>query len=214
LKHFAYLAGVALLAVPPLARADLVANVATGLDSSGNLITADPTADANWTSPSAAAALPVFPNDADWYGGWLGNGPNSDWIARDDNTAANGTGTYTRLFNLAGFNVSTAAISGFWAIDDSGHVALNGKTIASLPAGAWGALTAFSDSNSADFLPGVNTLTITIDASDNFLEAVRMEGSVTAQAGSPVPEPSSLALFWLGACLVGGYAWRRRQPVA
>ena len=96
-----------------------VMNLSTGLDASGNLITTGGVNDANWTvndtSHDPGVTTPakvVTPSNADWYSGWVANGPNSDWIAWDPNTSANGLGIYTRTFNLSGYNLSTVSISG------------------------------------------------------------------------------------------------------
>jgi PEP-CTERM motif len=40
-------------------------------------------------------------------------------------------------------------------------------------------------------------------ASDDFLEAVRLEGTVAA------PEPASLTLLGIGIAGIAGYRWRR-----
>ena len=57
------------------------ANVSTGLDASGHLITTDGGFDAHWLVQQASGqftpAQVVMPQDPDWFGGWLPNGPNS-----------------------------------------------------------------------------------------------------------------------------------------
>jgi hypothetical protein len=175
-------------------------NVSTGLDASDNLLLASGLPDAHWvaTNPGGGApAQAVYPDSPDWYGGWLPNGPNSLWVARDASTSANGTGTYSTTFNLNGFDLSTVSLTGGWALDDSGIIALNGNTIGALPAGAWGSLTPVTvAAGSPDFVSGLNTLSITITDSDFFLEAVRFEGSV--QGTQSTPEPATLVSALLG----------------
>jgi len=208
------LAAIALsLAIP--AFADI--NLSTGLNGSGNIIcTSGSTAcglvaDANWTvvdsfgSATPSAAQVVDPSDADWYGGWVANAtatPASDWIAYNgDNCCDNGLGTYTRTFNLTGYNLSTVSISGSWTLDDSGILVLNGKTIGVLGDGNWGTMNAFSDSTSTDFNQGVNTLQIEITDTDNFLEGVNLSGTLTGTQTGVVPEPSNVAV-----ALIAGFA--------
>ena len=87
-------------------KAHTIANLATGLDAANNLIATGGVPDAHWnvnqpTGPPAPAQT-VYPNNPDWFGGWVGNGPNSTWIARDANTPANGLGTYAQTFSLKG----------------------------------------------------------------------------------------------------------------
>jgi len=154
----------------------------------------------------------VFPGDPDYYDNWVVNGPNSDWIARNAGTPNNGLGTYTRTFDLTGFDLSSVSIAGSWAIDDIGTLSLNGHEISSLLApgpSAWATLTPFSVAAGSPFLnQGLNTLTITITASDNSLEGVRLEGALS-ETTTAVPEPSAMLLAGLG--LLGMAPMVRRQ---
>ncbi len=213
------LAAVSTLVIPflffPTQAQAITINLATGLDASNTLITTGAQSDAHWTvdnpqgSSTTTPAQTVYPGNPNWFGGWLANGPNSTWIARDANTPANGLGTYTRAFDLTGGDLSTVSITGSWAVDDTGILALNGQQIASLSAGAWGSLTPFSlaagSSTAALLNQGQNQLTIRIiDPTDNFLEGVRLQGTLTgSNAPTSVPEPTStlslLALGTLGA---------------
>jgi hypothetical protein len=68
-------------------------DLSTGLDSSGNIQHTGGSLDANWTVTGAVNPLGppnayvVARNDADWYGGWIGNGAYSSWIAANPNDA-------------------------------------------------------------------------------------------------------------------------------
>ena len=175
-------------------------NLSTGQDPSGTIYTTGGQIDANWTvdpygpTDPAGTAETVFPSNADWYGGWLGNDSSSDWIARNANVTDNGPAPYTFFYRFTLANTTGASVSGSWAIDDQGTLNLNGHQIGSLGSGAWGALTPFSDSNTSDFVAGLNTLSITITNDDRFLEAGRLTGTLTGNLGS-VPEPSSSLLL-------------------
>ena len=122
----------AFLAATSAAFADTL-NVATGLDNNYNLITQDGGYDAHWTVQQAndqyTPAQVVMPGDADWYGGWLPNGPNSNWIARNAFNCCNGGGSYTFSTTFYAADPSAASITGAWAIDDGGVLQLNGQTI-------------------------------------------------------------------------------------
>ncbi len=197
-------------------------NLATGLDASNNLLTASGQPDAHWTvAQTGATPQAVYPTSPDYYGNWAANGPDSTWITRDASTTQNGFAdgpngsqliAFNRLFNLSGFNLATVSMSVSWAIDDQGTLSLNGHQISSLPGGAWGALTPVASVSIpvADFNQGVNTLTIQMTGTDNFLEGVRLVGSVSGS----VPEPSSLVELagLAGIGLIGSiWRWRARM---
>ena len=179
-------------------------NLSTGLDSSGNRITTDLGCDAHWVAiagPSTAcagsAAQVVMWGDPDWFGGWVGSGPNSDWITSNAGTQQNGSPlpSYMIQFYLA--STTGASLSGSWTIDDEGTISLNGNQLNYLPSGYWGSLNPVSASSS-DFVPGLNSLVISMTSSDNYLEGVRFEGSVTGEGASFVPEPVSAVMLLTG----------------
>ena len=163
-------------------------NLATGLNASNTLITAGGTQDGHWIvdqqGGGTAPAEVVASNNADYFGSWVANGPNSAWIARKASTGQQGSAPYafTRTFDLTGIDLTTVSISGSWAIDDTGTLSLNGNQIST--ASAQYSLKAFSvPVGSAFFKPGVNSLTITMTSSDNNMDGVRLEGSVTGSGG-------------------------------
>jgi hypothetical protein len=144
----------------------------------------------------------------------VSNGPNSDWIARNANITDQGPApyTFTRAFDLTGFDLSTASLAGAWTLDDGGTLSSNGHQLAALSPLNWTSLHPFSVAAGSPFFnQGLNTLTITITTSDQFREGVHLEGAVTA---SPAPEPSTLALAGVGVAGVMGYVWRRRRKPA
>ncbi len=187
------------LAAATAAFADTV-NVATGLDSNYNLITTDGGYDAHWlvqqSNNQYTPGQVVMPGDPDWYGGWLANGPNSNWIARDAFNCCNGPAPYTFYTTFYAPDPSQASITGAWAIDDAGVLQLNGQTIDTQGSGQWGSLHNFSVSGSSWFVEGLNTLSITLTSSDNNLEAVRLEGAATGV--TTVPEPTSFIMLLSG----------------
>lgn len=156
----------------------------------------------------------VTPSDADWYGGWIANSTSSYWIAYDPNSAYdNGLGTYSTTFSLDAGDISTAAISGSWTLDDSGSLYLNGNLLGSLGDGNWGSLTAFSvGAGSSDFVLGTNTLSIEITDTDQYLEGVNLQGSLTGVT-TATPEPSMFIPLAAGLAILIGFA-RLRKPLS
>ncbi len=195
------------VAMATIANASTI-NVSTGLDSLNNLITVGNTPDAHWTvsqgSGGAAAAKVV---DASNTGGaffaWAANGPSSSWITVDPNSLGNGSPlpTYYRTFTLTAAQAAIASISGVWGIDDGGELRLNGNLLSSSPGNY--SVTAPFAAGSVDFTSGLNTLTITMTTSDDFLEAVRLTGNVN------IPDSGS-TLALLGLALSGVVAVRRK----
>jgi hypothetical protein len=180
-------------------------NLATGLDASGTVVTTWGGADAHWVVGGHAAQV-VTPE----YLGWLANSSDSAWIVADVSTTRynaqdvnNNYLTYSRSFNLNGYDLSTVSLSGSWAVDDSAKLYLNETEISHLDWGNnnFGNFTSFTVLNSL-FQPGVNTLSIKMGTSDLYVEGVRLEGVVRGMTA--VPEPStwiygaSSALVMLG----------------
>lgn len=196
------------------ASASTTINFATGQDSNGNVQLSGNSLDANWKESNAnnpqnpPNSYVVTPSNPDWYGGWFANGPNSSWIAPNPNDAnGNGNFTLTYTFNLAGYDLTTAAFDNLrWSIDDGGFVQLNGHTEASLSNGNWGSFHTFSIPVS-HLAQTLNTLTITGTGSDIYLEGARLEGMLTV---SSIPEPETYAMFMAGLSLMGFMMYRRK----
>jgi hypothetical protein len=204
-----FFAAILLTISAATASAATIANLATGLNGSGTLQTVGNSVDAHWiynnssVTPATGSAKVVAPNNANWGGSsWVVNGPGSSWIAADPDNPNNGPAPYsfTYKFDTTGYLLSSLAITGaMWTIDDAGTLTLNGTLISTLGNGNWVALSPFAVPNSA-FLNGINTLTITIAATDQFLEGVRLEVLVTGT--SIVPEPSTFLLIIPGLMLL------------
>jgi Beta-galactosidase jelly roll domain len=146
-----------------------------------------------------------FPN-------WTPNTASSSWVAFDPNDAfGNGNGTYSTTFTLNSADLSTATISGAWTLDDVGVLELNGHLIGSLPDGSWTSLHSFSiPAGSADFVLGTNTLSMVINGTDQFIEGVDLQGTLSRV--SAVPEPSGILLLVTTCGIV--FATLRRRKTA
>jgi len=180
-------------------------DLSTGLDASGNLISSGGVQDAYWTvtlNGITTPAITVSPSVPNWFGGWAPNGPTSDWVAYS--TSVNeppAPYTFTRAFDLTGYNLPALSIQGHWSIDDGGFLIINGNTINS--SGLMG--KAFTIP-SADLVQGINTLNITMTYDNQNIDAVRLDARVVAS----VPETSTFVMGFLALGAVW-MVWKRRN---
>lgn len=122
--------------------------------------------------------------------------PASNWVWAA-NVSSNADLLFTFTFDLSGFDLSTAELSGLWGVDNVGEVFLNGYSLSSLPlviTGNFNVLTAFSAApNSSAFLSGTNVLSFNV-GNRGGPGAFRASVEVNAQ---PVSEPATLSLLGL-----------------
>jgi hypothetical protein len=218
-------------------------NVSTGFNASGQLITTNNTADANWVyipqtgtpsestfgCPSASGSYTppsgcttgtasplqiVGPGDADWWGPWASNGPNSDWITINPNSSTGNTyGLYYRTFNIAGSVPTNLCLVGAMGIDDNGLLALNGTAIMGNlniygPSGPYygGYQSLYPLLNipiSSNLVTGTNVLSLGWGSTDNSLEAFRLQATIQTCGASLIPGTS---VGGQGGALVVTYA--------
>lgn len=187
----------------------------TGVDSSGALLGSS-TPDPHYflvISPDAAAPGPLAYtlNDA-WpvapAGPWLAEGPNSRWIApQADQGAGNVPGTYVfvTMFNLSGFDPTTAIIRGKWAADDRVlDVVLNGVSLGLANDSGFGGLVDFTISSG--FVSGENTLAVLIH---NGLAVANPIGLRMELRGGAAPTDC----IWPGPVAVRSYVGQNNQAV-
>jgi hypothetical protein len=113
---------------------------------------------------------------------------------------------YTFTFSLAGFDISTANLSGLWGVDNVGSASLNGNLISDLPNflhSNFSSLKAFAIGGSSGFF-NTNANILTFEVTDlGAPGAFRASVQVTANA---IPEPSIPAILGLGLMFL---AYRR-----
>jgi len=210
-----------ILAVVGLLASAGVGQAATlSLVNTGNNGAANGTVDPNWTvgGPISGSAYVIADNGIYPFPHWIGSGAGeSQWISATPgiNTPI-GTYTFRTSVDLTGMDPATALITGKWAADNTGYIAVNGTKVGFPPIGGIGNNDSegFRDwtdfSLSGVFAPGVNTIDFVVDNlhADSPL-GVRVELSGAAgQGGEPTPEPSTMLICAMAAGVAG---WRRRK---
>jgi hypothetical protein len=166
--------------------------------------------DLHYTLTAAPTAGELGSTRLNRHPAWLANNSTSAWIAPVNLNGNQGNYTYTTTFDLTGLSPNTAQISGQWSTDNTLiSILLNGQSTG-INSGANGStsgftsFTPFSINNTANFLPGVNTLSFTITNapfSGVNPTGFRVELAGTANTATSVPEP-----FTIIGTIVGGTA--------
>lgn len=124
--------------------------------------------------------------------------------------------TFVVSFLLDGFDVSTAALSGFFAVDDLVTITLNDYLIGAdvdaynPPPANWADYQAYGTSNASFFNEGLNTLKFTVYNTGGYPAGLNATVLVEAAA---VPVPAALPL--LGGAIAGlGMIARKRKRQA
>jgi PEP-CTERM motif len=188
----------------------------TGVDAVGAVLPGNSVGDAHYSlvaTPvgstgtlrvvSAAGGYPVGP--------WLGDNTLSRWIGPGNDDDVNGPAgayTYRTTFDLAGLDPASAVIAGAWATDNNGlDILINGISLGYTTASNQFQLGFAAFSVTSGFRAGINTLDFRV-ANDGGPAGLRVQMAGSADLGSEVPEPASLALT--GVALLGLAATRRR----
>lgn len=206
------MAAALVFSVSGIAAADSIPVFNTGVDGAGNPLPGG-ASDPRWTvvagpgvsSPFPAVVL-VAPDRLYAVSG------DSGWIWRDADGFGGGTYTFRLVFDLTGYDPSTAVLGGNWGTDDNGRILLNG--VDAVGSGEL-ALTGASLANynvlhafeiTSGFVAGLNTLDIVVEDVDSS-GALNVSGLRLSADPTVVPEPASVVALALG---LGGAAAHRR----
>jgi len=160
-------------------------NLSTGLDASDNLISSCGVDDAHWTVQQL--------NGTTWRrrsvraaptGGFLGAQRSELQLDRQEHRMGSGSAGYSfyREFDLSQYDLSTVSITGLWNIDDAGSLKINGVEFARLSWCLQSEACCIPSPLPTQYLnQGLNTLSITMDECNEFVDAVRLEATVTGE---------------------------------
>ena len=138
---------------------------------------------------------------------------NAAWVApsASGNAGALGFYDYRLTFSLAGFDPSTALISGLFGTDNDGSISLNGNSaVATTGFAGFGATTAFSFASG--FVSGTNYIDVRMNNGGDptaFFVSFAVATATLINASVDEPSPILLVLLSLGALL-----WLRRRAVS
>jgi hypothetical protein len=154
---------------------------------------------------------PRAANDSNGYPlpPWIGNDSISAWIGPVSDSQLNGFAgvyDYRTTFSLTGFSAASAVITGQWATDNEGFILINGVSTGHTSSSQYSAFTAFTITSG--FVAGLNTIDFFVVNVRHSPTGLRVEQTGTANPNA-VPEPAALALFGVGAAMLG-LARRRR----
>ncbi|MGH7940463.1 MAG: PEP-CTERM sorting domain-containing protein [Limisphaerales bacterium] len=188
----------------------------TGVDESGNLLSAGQT-DPFWTiSSSPMGAVPALVT-ASLDKNWVADTVSSQWINANGigrGPAPAGLYIYTLTFSLDQLDPSTAQITGEWASDNSSEIFLNGIGTGFVnTAQGFRAFGLFSITN--DFVAGENELQFYVTQNPDAVNGngignpEGLQVNILSATAQPVPEPAILSLFTLS--MLGLYINRKRD---
>jgi hypothetical protein len=221
MKKYGYLLVVAIgsFVFSSVASASLITTLYnTGVDAAGNpLVGGNGVTDTHYmvlsgpgiSAPVSAVTYFTVPYLPDQPSGTNGN---SRWISVNANGSSGNSGTYVfeTTFSLAGFDATTASITGQFAVDN--HITattLNGNTIAGATANSFTAYTGFSIPSGSGFVAGLNKLDFTV-LDDGAPMALRVNNLVGNATLSGVPEPTTMSLLGFGLIGFGFMARKLR----
>jgi hypothetical protein len=201
-----------ILALTGNAQINIPGVFSTGVDDSGNLLSAG-AADPYWTiSSSPDGAVPAFVT-ASRNKSWVANTSSSQWInatGLGDEIEPTGLYIYTLTFSLNGFDPSTAQITGEWASDNQSEIFLNGSNTSFANGGTNGFKSLAPFSITSDFVTGENELQfyVTQIPPTGKMDPEGLQVDIFSATADPVPEPVTLSLFALS--MLGIYVIKKR----
>lgn len=187
--------------------ADTITFWNTGVAADGSLLAAG-SADTHYTLIDSADPNGTMAMATSAHSAWTQPTSTAGWISPGSSGYQNwdsGYYVYQTTFDLTGYDVTTASLSGMIAADDSVAVYLNGSGLA-----AFNGSTGFSSLTpfliSSGFVSGVNTVDFVVHNDDGPTGLMVDDTVATAQT----PEPGSLLLMATGLA-GGGFLVLRRS---
>ena len=208
-KTFAAAAAVSvILACAGSASAATVAIYNTGQGAGAG----DGQADAHYTIASSHLG---YTGAAQTYynGAYAADDADSRWVSYSGSPfGGSGLTAFETTFDLTGYDLASAVLSGRWGADNEGVIKLNGTVIATLSG------TKYENFNqlcqfgaTSGFVSGLNTLRFEVNDTGVPMAFRTDDMSLTANLSSAVPEPATWAMMIVGFGAVGSMVRTTRR---
>ena len=145
---------------------------------------------------TSAGGFPIGP--------WMADNSVSAWICPTSGTHnLSGIYTFRTTFDLTGFDISSASITGQWSTDDSGMDILINGVSTGYTNGSYSEFTPFNINSG--FVEGINTLDFVVN---DVLTIGGLRVELKGDA-NPVPVPASIVLLGGGLVFLAGIRLRK-----
>lgn len=172
----------------------------------------DGQADANYSIATShlgySGAAKTYYNSA-----YLADDADSRWVSYSGSPfGGSGLTAFETTFDLTGYDLASAVLSGRWGVDNEGVIKLNGTVIATLTGTKvenFNQLYQFG--STSGFVNGLNTLRFEVNDTGVPMAFRTDDMSLTANLSSAVPEPATWAMMIVGFGAVGSMVRTSRR---
>ncbi len=160
----------------------------------------------------------VGPAQTYYNSAYLAEDADSRWVSYSGSPfGGSGYTAFETTFDLTGYDLTSAVLSGRWGIDNEGVIKLNNAVIATLSGTTTDSFNQlYQFGASSGFVSGLNTLRFEVHDTGVPMAFRTDDMSLTANLSSAVPEPATWAMMIIGFGAAGSMVRsnRRRNALA